>query len=67
MDGDAVNGHPETKEGGKGRSEEGTKRPSWKHAALVLPTGWTGKHLGHQDKLERDTTDISYWNRKPWV
>lgn len=59
MDGDAVNGHPEIDEGRKERFEEGTKRPGWKHAALVLPTGWTDEYLGHQDKLGHGATDTS--------
>lgn len=47
MDGDAVHGLPEIEEGEQERFEEGTKRPSWKHAALVLPTGWTDEYLGY--------------------
>lgn len=58
VDGDAVNGHPEIEEGGKERFEEGTMRRGWKHAALVLPTGWTDEYLGHQDKLGHGATDI---------
>lgn len=57
MDGDAVHGLPEIEEGGQERFEEGTKRPGWKHAALVLPTVWTDEYLGHQYRLGHGATD----------